>query len=86
MLFSSNVFLFAFLPAVLAVYYLVPRILRNPVLLLVSLIFYGWGEPVYLLLMLAAILLNYVFGLWIWALRRKGRESKAVLALSLIHI
>lgn len=84
MLFSSNVFLFAFLPAVLAVYYLVPRILRNPVLLLVSLIFYGWGEPVYLLLMLAAILLNYVFGLWIWALRRKGRESKAVLAAGVV--
>ena len=80
MLFSSNVFLFAFLPAVLAVYYLVPRFLRNPVLLLVSLIFYGWGEPVYLLLMLAAILLNYGFGLWIWALRRKGRGAKEVLA------
>ena len=80
MLFSSNVFLFAFLPTVLAVYYLVPRVLRNPVLLLVSLVFYGWGEPVYLLLMLAAILLNYGFGLWIWALRRKGKGAKAVLA------
>lgn len=80
MLFSSNAFLFAFLPTVLAVYYLVPRVLRNPVLLLVSLVFYGWGEPVYLLLMLAAILLNYGFGLWIWALRRKSKEAKAVLA------
>ena len=80
MLFSSNVFLFAFLPTVLAVYYLVPRVLRNPVLLLVSLVFYGWGEPVYLLLMLAAILLNYGFGLWIWAIRRKGKGAKAVLA------
>ena len=80
MLFSSNVFLFAFLPTVLAVYYLVPRVLRNPVLFLVSLVFYGWGEPVYLLLMLAAILLNYGFGLWIWALRRKGKGAKVVLA------
>ena len=80
MLFSSNVFLFAFLPTVLAVYYLVPRVLRNPVLFLVSLVFYGWGEPVYLLLMLAVILLNYGFGLWIWALRRKGKGGKAVLA------
>lgn len=80
MLFSSNVFLFAFLPTVLAVYYLVPRVLRNPVLFLVSLVFYGWGEPVYLLLMLAVILLNYGFGLWIWALRRKGKGAKAVLA------
>ena len=80
MLFSSNVFLFAFLPVVLAVYYLVPRALRNPVLLVVSLIFYGWGEPVYLLLMLAAIFLNYGFGLWISALRRKGHGAKTVLA------
>ena len=80
MLFSSNVFLFAFLPTVLAVYYLVPCVLRNPVLFLVSLVFYGWGEPVYLLLMLAVILLNYGFGLWIWALRRKGKGAKAVLA------
>lgn len=80
MLFSSNVFLFAFLPTVLAIYYLVPRFLRNPVLLLVSLIFYGWGEPVYLLLMLAAILLNYGFGMWIWIIRRKGKGAKGVLA------
>ena len=80
MLFSSNVFLFAFLPVVLAVYYMVPRALRNPVLLVVSLIFYGWGEPVYLLLMLAAIFLNYGFGLWISTLRRKGRGAKTVLA------
>ena len=46
MLFSSNVFLFAFLPAVLMTYYLVPRHFRTPVLLIFSLFFYGWGEPV----------------------------------------
>ena len=44
MLFSSNVFLFAFLPAVLVLYYLCPRGWRNPVLLLFSLAFYGWGS------------------------------------------
>ena len=53
MLFSSNVFLFAFLPVVLLLYYVSPRRLRNPVLLLWSLVFYGWGEPVYLFLMIA---------------------------------
>ena len=46
MLFSANVFLFAYLPIVLLTYFLSPRWLRNPVLLLVSLFFYGWGEPV----------------------------------------
>jgi hypothetical protein len=61
MLFSSNVFLFAFLPAVLLCYFISPRRLRNPVLLLFSLFFYGWGEPVYLFLMLGDILLNYAY-------------------------
>ena len=76
MLFSENVFLFAFLPAVLAVYYLCPRVLRNPVLLLFSLVFYGWGEPVYLILMVAAIALNYLFGLLIHSSQQKGRSAK----------
>ena len=52
MVFSSLLFLFRFLPAVLLLYYIVPRPLRNLVLLLVSLVFYAWGEPIYILLML----------------------------------
>ena len=76
MLFSSNVFLFAFLPAVLVLYYLVPRFLRNPVLLLLSLFFYGWGEPVYLFLMVGDILLNYFCGLWIARERTRGKPGK----------
>ena len=75
MLFSENVFLFAFLPAVLAVYYLCPRVLRNPVLLIFSLVFYGWGEPVYLILMVAAIALNYLFGLLIHGCQRRGSKG-----------
>ena len=59
MLFSSLPFLFYFLPAVLMVYFLVPRQLKNGVLLLSSLIFYGWGEPKYVLLMIATIALFY---------------------------
>ena len=63
MLFSSIVFLFTFLPAVLVLYYLLPERFHNPVLLLASLIFYAWGEPVYLFLMLLSILFNYFSGL-----------------------
>lgn len=82
MLFSSNVFLFAYLPIVLLVYYCCPRWLRNPFLLLVSLFFYGWGEPVYLFLMIAAIILNYIFGAWVHARHRRGQEARAVLAFA----
>ena len=81
MLFSSNVFLFAFLPSVLLIYYLCPRKLRNPVLLLWSLVFYGWGEPVYLFLMIASILLNYFFGAWVHARRSKGLDAKLLLGV-----
>ncbi len=84
MLFSSNVFLFAFLPAVLALYYVSPRRLRNPVLLAFSLFFYGWGEPVYLLLMIGDILLNYICGLWILHEREKGRTGKRALVVGIV--
>ena len=63
MLFSSIPFLYYFLPAVLIVYFLVPRVLKNTVLLVFSLIFYGWGEPKYLFLMIGSILLFYLCGL-----------------------
>lgn len=63
MLFSSVPFLYYFLPLVLAVYFLTPALFRNAVLLLASLIFYAWGEPKYVLLMLASILSGYGFGL-----------------------
>ena len=63
MLFSSIPFLYYFLPLVLAVYFLTPARFRNAVLLLASLIFYAWGAPKYVLLMLASILSGYGFGL-----------------------
>ncbi|MCD8002188.1 MAG: MBOAT family protein, partial [Oscillospiraceae bacterium] len=59
MVFSSTPFLFIYLPIVLAVYYLVPRRGRNVWLFAVNLVFYGWGEPVYLFLMLFSIALHY---------------------------
>ena len=63
MVFSDPVFLFFFLPAVILVTKLSPRPLRNAALLLFSLLFYAWGEPVYVFLMLAVIVLNYLAGL-----------------------
>ena len=59
MLFLSITFLFLFLPVVLAVYYLVPWKVKNIALLIASLFFYAWGEPVYVVLMVLSILLNY---------------------------
>lgn len=81
MVFSSIVFLFAFLPPVLAVYYLAPVKLRNLVLLVASLIFYAWGEPVYIGLMGYSILWNYVMGLDIARFKKKGKSGKWSLAL-----
>ena len=71
MVFSSVTFLLAFLPAVLLVYYLAPRPARNYVLLLFSLLFYAWGEPIYILLMLLSIAGNYALALWVDAARRR---------------
>ena len=65
MVFSSPLFLFAFLPALLLVYYAVNDRLKNLVLVLFSLFFYAWGEPKNVFLMLLSILLNYLMGLGI---------------------
>ena len=63
MLFSSIPFLYYFLPLTLLVYFLLPKRAKNAVLLISSLIFYGWGEPKYLFLMIATIVLFYLCGL-----------------------
>ena len=65
MLFSSNPFLYYFLPAVLITYFAVPRNLKNAVLLLFSLVFYGWGEPKLLALMIFTIAMFFFCGLMI---------------------
>jgi len=81
MVFSSIVFLFYYLPAVLAVYYLIPSRYRNLWLFFVNLVFYGWGEPVYVLLMVFSIALNYGSGRLIGRYRTQRRKkAKAVLA------
>ena len=84
MLFSSNTFLFGFLPAVVVLYYLCPRRCRNVLLLVSSLIFYGWGEPKYVLLMLVSILLNYFCGLAAVRQQSRQRSTRGVLVLGVV--
>ena len=76
MLFSSLEFLYLYLPLTLLLYFAVPFRCRNLVLLLVSLVFYGWGEPVYLFLMVATIAVDYAAGLMIERSRGKGKRAK----------
>lgn len=77
MVFSSAIFLFAFLPAVLAGYYFLPRRFRNIFLTLASLLFYAWGEPKFVLIMVLSILMNYVFGLLV--VRREDEAYRNII-------
>ena len=74
MLFSTTIFLFVFLPLVLAVYYnpvIRSRQFRNVFLLLASIFFYAWGEPFYVLLMLLSIVVNWGLGLLVDRFRNR---------------
>lgn len=81
MLFSSTTFLFVFLPVVLAVYFICPKKLRNVVLLISSLLFYAWGEPRYILVMLGTILVNYILALVCASCKEKGKDKGAKAAV-----
>lgn len=90
MLFSSIPFIYYFLPCTLAVYFLIPSCfkistkLKNLWIMLTSFFFYGWGEPKYLLVMLASITQGYVFGLLIERFRDKKKLSRLLLILSCV--
>ena len=86
MVFSSTTFLLAFLPLAAILYYICPRRLRNALLLVCSLLFYGWGEPKYISIMLFSTVFDYCNGLTIGHFRAKGRESgaKAMLIVSVV--
>ena len=87
MIFSSTLFLFLFLPATLLIYYLIPAKYvnaRNTELLVMSLIFYAWGEPKNIVLMFFSIFLNYIFGLLLLLFDEKKGARKAVLIVSVI--
>ncbi len=81
MVFSSLTFLFVFLPVTLLGYRLLPQRLRIGFLLLASLIFYAWGEPLYVFLMAGSILVNWLLG---FQVAKDGPRKKAFLALSIV--
>jgi len=84
MLFSSIPFLYYFFPVVIILYLIAPGLqLKNTVLLITSLVFYAWGEPLYVFLMILSIVSGYVFGLLIEKYRGKG-AAKLFLMLSLV--
>jgi alginate O-acetyltransferase complex protein AlgI len=72
MLFSSAIFVFLFLPLLLALYFVVHARLRNALLLLASLVFYAWGEPVLSVVLLVSIVANWLLGLWVDRARANG--------------
>jgi len=83
MVFSSAAFLFYFLPVTILIYYMVPDRAKNTVLLFVSLFFYGFGEPVYILIMILSIFIDYFNGLLIEKYRHRKNLSKVFLILSI---
>lgn len=74
MIFSSLTFLFVFLPIILIVYYISTRKIRNAILFIGSLVFYAWGEPVYIVIMLFSTIFDYINGLLI----KKYKETKQI--------
>ena len=84
MVFSSLTFLFAYLPLTLLVYFLAPLKWRNLVLLAVSLVFYGWGEPVYITIMVLSILIDYTHGLLVEKYRADDKKARRFVAQSVV--
>ena len=78
MVFSSNEFLFLYLPLSLFLYFLVPIRFTNLALFLVSLVFYGWEKPVYLFIMVFVIIVNYVFGFLIGRAENAASKKRAL--------
>ena len=84
MVFSSLLFIFIYLPVVLAIYYIVPAKFRNVWLFAANLVFYGWGEPVYILLMLFSICVNYAAGILAGKYRSDKPRAKRVIVISTV--
>ncbi|MDF2683014.1 MAG: peptidoglycan O-acetyltransferase [Brevibacillus sp.] len=84
MVFSSISFLFFFLPLVLTLYFAVPFKYKNTILFIFSLIFYAWGEPRYIVLMILSILMNYGFGIWIDQVENHAKKRATILSLAIV--
>ena len=77
MVFSSILFMFRFLPVVLLLYFIAPKPIKNTILFIASLIFYAWGEPVYVVLMLFSTIVDYTHGRMVYKHKQKGEMKKA---------
>ncbi|MBE6963090.1 MAG: MBOAT family protein [Ruminococcaceae bacterium] len=84
MIFSSLTFLFAYLPLTLLLYFAAPLRWRNFILLVVSLFFYGWGEPVYITIMFASILIDYTHGWLVEKYRHRDKLARYFVAQSVV--
>ena len=84
MLFSSLTFLFLFLPVLLCLYFISKEKYRNYILLIASLLFYAWGEPKYIVLMIVSILVNYILAILIDRYRKRSFLPKFILSVSII--
>lgn len=82
MVFSSLLFLFRFLPIMLLTYFAAPKRFRNGVLFIGSLIFYGWGEPVYITLLLFSTAVDYVHGRLVWRFQKEGKKRAAKMTVA----
>ena len=84
MLFSSLNFIFVFFPLFLLIYYLVPFKLKNIVLLIFSLVFYAWGEPKYIILLIIITLLDYICGIIIDKYKNNNKIKKIVMVFGVV--
>ena len=84
MIFSSLLFIYLFLPLTIVIYYLSPRKIRNTIILIMSLIFYGFGEPIYIFLMICSILIEYLGAMLINKNRRNKDKSKFIFITVLV--
>lgn len=84
MIFSSLLFIYLFLPLTIVIYYLSPKKIRNTIILILSLIFYGWGEPIYIFLMIFSILIEYLGAILIAKNRNNKDKSKFIFITVLV--
>ena len=82
MVFSSLLFLFRYLPIVLAIYFILPKKFRNALLFVASLVFYAWGEPVYVVLMLFSTVVDYSHGIFVAYFKSQGKIGAARIAVA----
>ncbi|HEX3027278.1 MAG TPA: MBOAT family O-acyltransferase [Clostridia bacterium] len=84
MVFSSLTFLYVFMPIVMSVYYIAPKRLRNLVLLIEGMVFYAWGEPVYIIVVMASTIMDYIYGRLMDRHKENRRMMKFLIVISVV--